>query len=126
MSLGDAAKVLAAGVAWRATAGRAAGATLVRALGHGDENVRTIAGMLLVRGGPRAAPLVRHAVERGEGLPVSLGVLGNLGGPGDAALLERYTRHPDERMSLAARAALESLADRTRALGRDAGPPRGA
>lgn len=62
MGFTSSARVLAAGAAWRVAGPEWAGRTLVEALGHGDDDARTIAGMSLVRAGDRSLPLLEAAV----------------------------------------------------------------
>ena len=61
MKLGAVAWVLASRVAWGATGMEAAGRVLVGALGAKDEDVRTIAGILLTKAGLEG----RTAIGRG-------------------------------------------------------------
>ena len=58
-----------------------AGRALVRALGSPDENIRSIAGILLTKSGKRAEPLLEEALVRREHLPIVLTVLGSIGDP---------------------------------------------
>jgi HEAT repeat protein len=109
--IGAAARTLAQAAAWRAGS-RAAGRALVRTLATDDETVRMLAGMSLVQSGPRAAPLVRECVRAREGLPDSLTVLADVGGPEDAALVRAFVDDPDPDVRTAAGYALESLAFR--------------
>lgn len=104
-----AAQLFTANALWRATGLRSAGRSLVAALGSPDENVRTIAGMLLVKGGPRARPLLEEALQRRENLPMTLMVLADLGDPDLAKVIGPYADDPDPRVAQAARDALDSL-----------------
>lgn len=111
MRIGATARTLAQAAAWRAGS-RAAGRALVRTLATGDETERMLAGMSLVRGGARAAPVVREGVRAREGLPESLTVLADVGGPEDAALIRAFADDPEPGVREAARQALETLAFR--------------
>ena len=88
--------------AWRATGSPRAGAVLSRALASNDETNRTAAGMLLVRGSTRSLPLLRDNLQRGVAVPLTLRVLGDIGGPEATAAIEPYTRHADPSIARAA------------------------
>lgn len=112
MKLGATARLAAQNAAWRATGSRAAGGAVVRALSSGDEMLCTMAGMMLVRAGERALPLVRDAVRQRLGLPTSLTVLADIGQAEDAELVRGFTGDPDPEIRAAARDALELLSFR--------------
>ena len=99
-------RLFAANLCWRVTGARACGRTLVRGLSSPDENVRLIAGMLLVKGARRAAPLLREAMEAPS--PLLLRVVADAGvtdlEPRIAALLEST----DPELSRSAREALDT------------------
>jgi hypothetical protein len=103
------ANVFAAWSVWRATGSASAGARLAQALAVDDETARTAAGMLLVRAGARALPLLRHNLAHGIAVPMSLRVIGDLAGEvgreAALALIAPYREHADARI---ARAALEA------------------
>ena len=104
MRWGEAAAVFSAFGVWRVTGSARAGAVLARALASPDETNRTAAGMLLVRGGLRTLPLLRENLQQGVAVPLSLRVLGDIGGPEVAALIEPYRHDLDPRVADAARA----------------------
>jgi ABC-type taurine transport system substrate-binding protein len=112
VKLGATARLVAQNAAWRATGSRAAGCAVVRALSSGDETLCTMAGMMLVRGGSQALPLVRDAVRQHVGLPTSLTVLADIGEAEDAELVRGFTGDPNPEVRSAARDALELLAFR--------------
>lgn len=95
---------------WAAAGCRSAGRALVKALGSTDEGERTVAGILLVRSGKRAEPLVTDAIRRREHLPIVLLIAGDIG----ASSLEPDLRHlstdSDPDVARAATDALEMLA----------------
>jgi len=95
---------------WALTGSRAAGRALVEALGSTDEVERTVAGMLLVKRGQRAEPLVTEAIRRRQHLPVVLLIAGDIGASGLEPELRRLTTDPDPDVARAARDALETLA----------------
>jgi HEAT repeat protein len=92
-----------------AAGSRRAGRALVRALGSAEEDVRTVAGMLLVRGGERAAPLLEEALRRRESLPMVLSVLADLGDPRCEPEIRAFVDDPDPKVADAARNALRIL-----------------
>jgi hypothetical protein len=106
----QAAKVLAAAAAWNAAGVPAAGRVLARALGSGDETVRTVAGMALVKAGPRSGPLLAATLDRAPEahVPMLLRVLGDLGDPRYRDLLERHATSADPEVAQAARDALRA------------------
>lgn len=83
-----------------------AGRALVRALGSPDENIRSIAGILLAKSGKRAEPLLQEALDRRENLPTVLTVLGSIG---DSALIPQLRQFADDRNPDVAKAAREAL-----------------
>jgi HEAT repeat protein len=83
-----------------------AGRALVRALGSSNENIRSIAGILLAKSGERAEPLLQEALNRRENLPIVLTVLGSIGDP---ALIPQLRRFADDQNSEVAKAAQEAL-----------------
>ena len=95
---------------WRATGLASAGRALVHALASADENVRTIAGMLLVRGHDRAVPLLRESLARRESLPMALAILGDIGDRQCEPDIVPFAEDRDPEVSKAARDALRVLA----------------
>jgi HEAT repeat protein len=94
---------------WRSTGLHSAGRALVEALGSEDEDLRTIAGMLLVRGGEASRPLLEEALRRREHLPMVISVLGDVGGVDVTAEIRPYAQDPDPRVADAAQQALRVL-----------------
>jgi hypothetical protein len=94
---------------WTLIGCRSAGRALVRALGSTDESKRTVAGMLLVRGGKRAEPLLAEAIRRREHLPIVLLIAGDIGASSLAPELRHLTMDPDPDVARAAHDALEIL-----------------
>jgi HEAT repeat protein len=94
---------------WRATGLASAGRALVRALASPDENIRTIAGVFLVRGRHRALPLLREMLERRENLPMALAILGDIGDRRCESDLARFAQDRDPEVARAARDALRVL-----------------
>jgi hypothetical protein len=105
----QAARLYAMKSLFAATGLRSAGRALVAALGSGDEDLRTIAGMLLVQCGKRAEPLIAEAIARREHLPTVLLIAGDLGATALAPDLRRLTTDPDPIVARAARDGLRTL-----------------
>jgi hypothetical protein len=101
--------VIAAGAAWKVGHPEWAGRKLVTALGSDDENARTIAGMLLVKGGAHALPLLREAMAQEQNLPMVLAVAESIGDASIAPDVRRFTDHRDPKVAGAAKDALRAL-----------------
>jgi HEAT repeat protein len=86
-----------------------AGRALVRALGSQDENIRSIAGILLAKSGKRAEPLLQEAVNRRENLPTVLTVLGSIGDPALIPQLRQFTNDSNPEVAKAAQEALKVI-----------------
>jgi hypothetical protein len=99
---------------WTATGCHSAGRALVKALGSTDEGERTVAGMLIARGGKRAEPLVTDAIRRREHLPIVLLIAGDIGATNLEPDLRHLTTDPDPDVARAATDALEMLAAKQR------------
>jgi HEAT repeat protein len=109
VQVGKAAQLFAAKALWQATGLRSAGRALVRALGSSDDDIRTLAGMFLVQGGKKAAPLLDEALRRREYLPLVLTLLGDLGDPRYEPALRAFAADPDPAVAESARQALKVL-----------------
>ncbi len=114
MRLDAVARVWLQSLVWRATGWRPAGRAVVRALESPDPNVRTIAGMLLVRAGPRAEPLLLEAVAARRSLPLVTQILADIGDPRLEPTLVALSRDHDPEVARVAREALRVLAARPR------------
>ena len=86
-----------------------AGRALVKALGSPDENIRSIAGILLVKSGKRAEPLLQEALSRRENLTTVLTVLGSIGDPALIPHLRQFTNDQNPDVAKAAREALKVI-----------------
>jgi len=86
-----------------------AGRALVRALGSPDENLRSIAGILLAKSGKRAERLLLEALNRRENLPTVLTVLGSIGDSALIPQLRPFTNDPTPEVAKAAREALKVI-----------------
>ncbi len=117
MRIGRTLYLMGSRAAWRVTGIRAAGRPLVDALGSTDEDVRTIAGMLLVKAGKSAEPLLTEALARRENLPMVLSVLADIGDPDVESQIQSFSSDTDPEVSRAAKEALRILRLPSHALG---------
>jgi hypothetical protein len=108
VKLAESAAVFAAYGAWRTTGSARAGAVVANALASTDETNRTVAGILLARASARALPLLQANLQRGVAVPLTLRVLGDIGGQDASAEIEPYTRHADPAIARAAADALSA------------------
>jgi HEAT repeat protein len=106
---GESAAVFAAYGVWRATGSARAGRVLADALASSDETNRTAAGVLLVRAGEKSLPLLRTNLQRGAAVPLSLRILGDIGGGAAAREIEPYAQSKDPAIARAAADALSSI-----------------
>jgi HEAT repeat protein len=111
---GESAAVFAAWGAWRATGSRRAGAVLSEALASDDETNRTAAGILLVRSARRALPLLRENLARGVAVPMTLRLLGDIGGAEASAAIEPFAKSADPAVARAAAEALQAAGQNRR------------
>jgi hypothetical protein len=79
VSTAGAARLLAAGAAWRLAGVAPAGRALVGGLVEGDENERTVAGISLTRAGDRSVPLLAEALAAGAAADLVVDVLASIG-----------------------------------------------
>lgn len=96
--------------AWRITGSRWLGGILMRALSAENENVKSIAGILLVRAGRKAEPLLQDALHRRENLPMTLSLLADLGDRMVEKEIQPFSTDRDPKVAEAARQALRVLA----------------
>jgi hypothetical protein len=110
MSPWQAARLYALKSLWNTTGLRSAGRALIDALGSEDEDLRTVAGMLLAQSGKRAEPLIAEAIARREHLPIVLLIAGDIGATTLEPELRRFTTDPNPDVARAAHDALRILA----------------
>src|SRR5260370_33059141 len=96
--------------AWRATRLRFLGRLIVRTLGSSNENLRTIAGISLVRAGRMTEPLLEEALRRRENLPSVLTILADIRDTRVESEIRRFSGHEDPQVAEAAKQALRVLA----------------
>jgi len=99
-----------AAAAWRLTGSRRFGALLIRALSAKNENLKNIAGILIVRAGKSAEPLLQDALHRRENLPLTLSLLADLGDRMVEKEIQPFSTDQDPTVAEAARQALRVLA----------------
>ena len=112
MQLLGAARLFFDNALWRLSGWHAVGRHLIEALDSEDEDIRTIAGMFLVKAGEKAKPLLEEALARRQSLPLVLTILGDIGDRQSAAKLQPFTQDPDPQVAKAAQDALKVLAAR--------------
>jgi hypothetical protein len=95
---------------WRATRLRFLGRPIIRALGSRNENLRTIAGIFIVRAGRLAEPLLEESLHKRENLPIVLTILGDMGDKRVESEIRGFSGHEDPKVAEAARQALRILA----------------
>jgi hypothetical protein len=84
-----------------------AGRRLLADLRSGDETVRMLAGMFLVRNRDRSVPILREALAHREEMPTILTMLGDIATDDAGALIRQYVDDDDPEVAAAARAALD-------------------
>jgi len=109
MRFSGAAKLFACQALWRGLHLKTAGRALVNALDADDEELRVLAGMFLVRAGPRAVPLLGEALAQGRHLPLILQIIADVGATEFEPELRRLADDPDPQVSQAARDAVRQL-----------------
>ena len=108
MNLTGAARLFLLQALWRGGVS-CAGRALIDGLGASDEDLRTMAGMFLVRGGGKAVPLLGAALAKREHLPLVLRIAGDVGARELRPEIERLAADPDQTVAQAARDALRIL-----------------
>lgn len=103
------AKVITGAAAWRIFGMDRGGRVLIDALSSPDENVRVIAGMLLVKGGQRALPLLREALKGRSALVTVLTIIADVGDKRVVRDIEPFLSDDDPQVRKAARVVLEVL-----------------
>lgn len=109
MKIRAAARLFASKAVWGVTGMDAAGRVLVEALASEDEDVRTIAGILLTKAGRRAEPLLGEALKDGRHVPMVISVLGSIGDPDVVSDLRPFARSDDPEVARAARDAIQVI-----------------
>ena len=94
---------------WKIARVDAGGRKLVEALAAEDEEIRTIAGMLLTKAGQRARPLLEQALSNGRHVPMVISVLGSIGDASDLTGLRPFAKDEDPEVARAARDAIRTI-----------------
>jgi hypothetical protein len=110
LSTTGAARLLAAGAAWRFTGARPAGRALVGGLVTGDEAERAVAGIALTKAGDRSVPLLAEALADTARPEPVVDVLASIGTPAARNALRRAAEADSPAAGAAAR-ALRTLDD---------------
>jgi|GEM_PF-846394 len=110
MRIGQVLSLFASNIIWRTTGLSSAGRKLVDSLDSSDEEVQVIAGMLLVKAGRQAEPLLQEALRRSQNLPTVLTILGDIGAWRCLPELHKYSQDASPEVAQAAQAALMMLA----------------
>ncbi len=109
MQLGRTLVVFAEGALWRLTHQGSLGQRLIEALGEPDENVRSVAGIMLAKGGAAAIPVLYWALAERKNLPEVLLLLGDVGDATVETEIARFASDADARIARAAKDALRVL-----------------
>ena len=109
MNIAKAAQLFVSRAVWNVTGLNVAGRTLIHALDSEDEDIRTIAGIFLVRTGRRAEPLLEEALHKGQYLPMVINVLGSIGDPRIVSELRPFTEDSDPEVARAAQDAIRAI-----------------
>lgn len=109
MRLLETAKLFACQLLWVGLHLRPAGRALIDALGSNDEDLRVIAGMLLVRAGSRAIPLLSDALTARRHMPIIIQIIADIGAYELEPRLRPLVNDPDPQISQAARTSLRQL-----------------
>lgn len=111
---------MATGAAWLLSGSKTLGNRLIQTLINGDEDAKTLAGMILVKGGDRGRRLTVEALDRGAEAPELVTVLQSIGGPEAEAALARLAHETTRPVAGWARQALNELGEMRRRRGQEA------
>lgn len=111
MGVRAAAPLLIYGTLWHSLGLEPAGRRVVESLGDPDETTRTLAGMLVVKAGRRAIPLLQECMTREKYLPMVIRLAADVGATELVAQIRHFADADDPNVARAARDALELLAD---------------
>ncbi len=94
---------------WRSTGLKSAGQALLNALRSNEPDIRTIAGMLLVKAGRKAIPVLTGALDQRDLLPMILRMLGDIGTDEQEPTLKTFLQDENPDVRTAARDGLRVL-----------------
>lgn len=109
MRLGRTLVLFVQGLGWRATHRAWLGRRLIEGLDERDETARSVAAIMLARGGAAAIPLLRQALSARHNLADVLTLLGDVGDGAVAEDVAPFATDPDAQVAQAARNALRVL-----------------
>lgn len=109
MNARSAAPLLVFGTLWCGLGLRPAGRRIIAALAAPDETTRTMAGMLVVKAGRRAIPLLRESLDFSRNLPMVIRLAADLRAQELVPQIRRFVSASDPRVAAAARDALRLL-----------------
>lgn len=109
MQLGSVLRLFAFKALWESTRAAYFGCRIASHLASSDPNVRTIAGILLARGGPKAEPVLLEALEKRQNPEMVLRVLGDVAGLQTKPLILPYIHDSDPKIADAAKDALKVI-----------------
>jgi hypothetical protein len=95
---------------WRVTGIQALGRVIVAALGSQNENIRSIAGIFLVKARRQSEPLVEQALRHHKHLPIVLTILADIGDRRMEDEIRELSADRDPKIAEAAKQALRVLA----------------
>ena len=110
MQLAKTIALLAEGMLWRITHQPWLGRRLIEGLGNSDENARSVAGIMLAKGGAAAIPILHDALVERNHVAEVLAVLGDVGDASVKDEVARFVSDQDETIARAASDALRVLA----------------
>lgn len=102
-------RVLAAGLAWRWFGLRSSAETLYAAMAGEDEQNRMLAGISLIRAGPRSLEFIERKIDAGEVSPRILRLLPDLDEAGARPLLARVAESGSGEVAETARQCIADL-----------------
>ena len=108
-------RIMAAGASWRIFGSRRAAETLLQAMSGDDEQSRMLAGMSLIKAGPRSFELIEKKVEAGEASAPVIRLLPDINGTKARAVLGRIVAGEPGELKDAAEECIDLL-DRMDAL----------
>lgn len=92
-----------------AVGNKSSGKRLIAALNSPNENLRTLAGIFLVRSGRRAIPLLEQELANRRNLPRILILLGDMDEPESEEHLKKYLGDHDPKVADTAKQAMRNL-----------------
>ncbi len=110
MNARSAAPLLVFGALWRSLGLQPAGRRVLASLDDPDETTRTMAGILVVKAGRRAIPLLQESMNKCRNLPMVIRLAADVGAHELVPQIRQFADAADPRVAAAARDALRLLA----------------